>query len=142
MKLEREITLLSETQIVKQTGIDIAGLNCVACRSVNTITNKGENEWRKETGLLSIWMLGMFNPSPSVVVAIPFRPGDEKQFGIPPLRATGTMGSYDSKNNILTLLICKLPEGKTEYVNSAWQIQDNHYSGDALNSCGKPSFYC
>jgi len=27
-----------------------------------------------------------------------------------------------------------LPEGKIDYVNSAWKIQDNPYSGDALNS--------
>ena len=170
LKLEREITLLSEIQIAKETEINIKGLNCVAYRSRNTITNTGENEWGKETGVLSIWMLGMFNPSPSVVVVIPVKPGDEKELGvpvndnyfgkisaerlkvsgnniffkadgksrgkigIPPLRATGTMGSYDSENNILTLLICKLPEGKAEYVNSAWQIQDNPYSGDALNS--------
>ena len=44
------------------------------------------------------------------------------------------MGSYDSDNNILTLLICRLPEGKSDYVNSSWQIQENPYSGDALNS--------
>jgi hypothetical protein len=115
-------------------------------------------------------MLGMFNPSPSVVIVIPFNPGDEKlmgplvndnyfgrisgerlkvagnhiffradgksrgKIGLPPLRATGTMGSFDSENNILTLLICRLPEGKSEYVNSSWQIQDNPFSGDALNS--------
>ena len=56
------------------------------------------------------------------------------KIGIPPVRATGIMGSYDSENKILTLLICRLPEGKTDYVNSSWQIQDNPYSGDALNS--------
>ena len=44
------------------------------------------------------------------------------------------MGSYDIDNKILTLLICKLPEGLKEYVNSAWEIQDDPYSGDALNS--------
>jgi hypothetical protein len=115
-------------------------------------------------------MLGMFNPSPAVVVVIPIRPGDEKELGlkvnddyfgkiseerlkivgdhiffkadgksrgkigIPPLRATGIMGSFDSENNILTLLICKLPEGVKDYVNSSWQIQENPFSGDALNS--------
>jgi hypothetical protein len=56
------------------------------------------------------------------------------KIGIPPLRSTGIMGSYDSDNKILTLLICKLPEGKGEYVNSSWEIQKNPYSGDALNS--------
>ena len=170
LKIEREVTLLSAEQIVNQTGIDVEGLSCVAYRSGNTIINIGENAWRKETGLLSVWMLGMFNPSPSVVVVIPIRHGDEKdlgvpvndnyfgkipadrlkvtddhiffkadgksrgKIGIPPLRTTGIMGSYDAENNFLTLLMCKLPEGKTEYVNSAWQIQDKPYSGDALNS--------
>jgi len=27
-----------------------------------------------------------------------------------------------------------MPEGEKEYVNSAWKIQDDPYSGDALNS--------
>jgi len=44
------------------------------------------------------------------------------------------MGSYDSANNILTILVCRLPESNYDYVNSAWQIQENPYSGDALNS--------
>jgi hypothetical protein len=170
LRLEREVTLLSEYEIIKQTTIDVKGLKCVVYRSGNKIINKGEIAWSKETGLLSIWMLGMFNPSPSVVVVIPVKPGDEKllgpkvndnyfgkisdnrlkvsgnhiffradgksrgKIGIPPFRATGTMGSYDSDNKILTLLICRLPEGKSDYVNSSWQIQENPYSGDALNS--------
>ena len=169
-RLEREVSLLSEKEILKQTAIDIEGLNYVAYRSSNKIINTGDKAWEKETGLLSVWMLGMFNPSPSVVVVIPFRPGDisllgpevndnyfgkisgdrlkvtshniffradgksRGKIGLSPLRGTGIMGSYDSKNKILTLLICRLPEGKTEYVNSAWQIQDKPYSGDALNS--------
>ena len=27
-----------------------------------------------------------------------------------------------------------MPAGKNDYVNSSWQIQENPYSGDALNS--------
>jgi hypothetical protein len=168
--IEREVALLSGDQIMKESGIDLKGLHFVGYRSENKLTNKGTNEWKKDSGLLSIWMLGMFNPSAAVIVVIPFRQGDEKtlgvivndnyfgkiasdrlkvsgsnvffradgksrgKIGIPPLRITGTMGSYDFDNNILTLLICKLPEGKKEYVNSAWKIQDDPYSGDALNS--------
>jgi hypothetical protein len=170
LEINRQVTLLSGNQIMKETGIDLKGINFVAYRSENRLTNKGANEWKKESGLLSIWMLGMFIPSPAVMVVIPVRQGDEKELGvvvndnyfgkisedrlkisgsniyfradgksrgkigITPRRARGIMGSYDFENNILTLLICKLPEGKTEYVNSAWQIQDNPYSGDALNS--------
>jgi hypothetical protein len=169
-RLEREVTLLTGDAIRMQTGINPEGLNIVAYKSTNRITNRGTNEWIKETGLLSIWMLGMYNPSPSVVVVIPFNPGDTKLMGPPvndnyfgkisadrlkvtgnhiffradgksrgkiglsPMRATGVMGSYDSGNDILTLLICRLPEDKTEYVNSSWQIQDDPYSGDAFNS--------
>jgi hypothetical protein len=170
LRLERKVILLSEDAIRKLTGTDLSDLNTVAYKSSNTIINKGENEWTKKAGLLSIWMLGMFNPSPSVVVVIPYYPGDTKligppvndnyfgkisadrmkvtarhiffradgrsrgKIGLPPLRATGIMGSFDSANNILTLLICRLPESKTEYVNSSWQIQDDPFSGDALNS--------
>ena len=170
LEIDRKVTLLSEVQIMKETGIDLESINFVAYRSDNKLTNKGTEEWKKETGLLSVWMLGMFIPSPAVMVVIPVRQGDEKELGvavndnyfgkisddrlkisgsniyfradgksrgkigISPRRARGIMGSYDFENNILTLLICKLPEGKTEYVNSAWQIQDNPYSGDALNS--------
>lgn len=170
LRVEREVTLLSEKEIIRQTAIAVTRLNCVAYRSKNTIINKGDTAWKKETGLLSIWMLGMFNPSPDVVIVIPVKTGNEKvlgpivndnyfgkispdrlkvsgnniffradgknrgKIGIPPLRATGIMGSYDSENKILTLLICRLPEGKSDYVNSSWQIQENPYTGDALNS--------
>jgi hypothetical protein len=170
LKIDREVALPGEKEIMNETGVDVRGLSYVAYRSVNTLTNTGDNRWTKDTGLLSIWMLGMFIPSPSVVIVIPFKPGDENligpcvndnyfgkidserlkitgkhiffradgksrgKIGIPPLRATGTMGSYDAENNILTLLICNLPKGRTDYVNSSWQIQEKPFSGDALNA--------
>jgi hypothetical protein len=169
-RIEREVTLLSENELNKLISIDVKGLKSVAYRSGNKIINQGDVAWKKETGLLSIWMLGMFNPSSSIIITIPVKPGDEKligpkvnddyfgkitsdrlkvsgnhiffkadgksrgKIGIPPLRATGIMGSYDSDNKIMTLLICKMAEGKKDYVNSSWQIQENPFSGDALNS--------
>jgi hypothetical protein len=169
LDISRKITLLSAERLERMTGIK-PGTECVAYLSENTIRNSGTDSWKKESGLLSIWMLGMFNPSPSVVIVIPVREGDEKKagvkvndnyfgkispdrlktegniiffkadgksrgkIGIPPLRTAGVMGSYDSQNNILTLLFCKLPEGITDYVNSAWKLQDDPFSGDAFNS--------
>ena len=44
------------------------------------------------------------------------------------------MGSYDKKNGTLTILECNLPEGETAFVNSAWELQENPYGGDAFNS--------
>jgi hypothetical protein len=170
LRIERDVTILSQNEVIKQTSVDAHGLNCVAYRSDNTIVNKGDAAWKQEKGLLSVWMLGMFNPSPSVVVVIPVKEGDASligpmvndnyfgkisadrlkvvgnnvffradgksrgKLGIPPLRATGTMGSYDSENKILTLLICKMAEKPGKYVNSAWEIQKDPFSGDALNS--------
>ena len=47
----------------------------------NRITNAGKEAWKADTGLLSIWILGMYNPSPKTTVVIPFKPGDEKTLG-------------------------------------------------------------
>src|SRR4030042_180203 len=70
-RLERNVVILPVREIKEQTGIDVAGLKSVAYRSDNSIINEGDNEWKKETGLISVWMLGMFNPSPAVVVVVP-----------------------------------------------------------------------
>lgn len=56
------------------------------------------------------------------------------KIGIPPMRATRYMGSYDAKNQVLTLLEYDLPENLPDFVNSSWKLQDNPYGGDALNS--------
>jgi hypothetical protein len=56
-------------------------VNVVGFESVNKITNIGENEWKRETGLLSVWILGMFPPSRETTVVIPFKPGPESEFG-------------------------------------------------------------
>ncbi len=170
LRIDREVTLLSGDDLARRTGLNLKGTNYVAYTSLNRLTNQGEAAWKKETGLLSVWMLGMFNPSPAVIIVIPVKQGEDKalgvpvndnyfgkiaedrlriignniyfradgksrgKIGIPPLRAAGLMGSYDFDNNILTLLICGVPEGEKSYVNSAWKIQDDPYSGDVLNS--------
>ena len=56
-------------------------VNAVAYETVNTVKNNGGRAWDDNRGMLSIWILGMFNASPATTVAIPFRPGDEEQLG-------------------------------------------------------------
>jgi len=56
------------------------------------------------------------------------------KIGIPPQRAMNFSGSYDAQNEALTLLWCDLPEGRTDYVNSKWEIQKDPFSGDAINA--------
>ena len=57
------------------------GLEYVGYKTDNQITNRGKEAWEAENGLLSIWILGMYNPSPSTTVIIPVQGGEEADFG-------------------------------------------------------------
>lgn len=56
------------------------------------------------------------------------------KIGISPQRALPLVASYDSVNAVLTIATFSLPEGITDYVNSLWQIQQEPFKGDAINS--------
>lgn len=56
------------------------------------------------------------------------------KIGISPKRAKPFAGSYDAKNNVLTIAFFSLPEGNQQYVNSLWEIQTDPFSGDAVNA--------
>jgi hypothetical protein len=51
----------------------------VAFASENTLTNAGEAAWTRSGGLLSLWILGMFRPSPGTTIVVPFREGPEAE---------------------------------------------------------------
>lgn len=72
--IERKVSLLSKEEFTSlfETGIP-GGLKVVAYQTENKIVNEGSQAWTKEGGLLSVWLLGMFNPSPTTTVFIPFR---------------------------------------------------------------------
>ena len=81
LELNREVRILSAAE-VKALGVPVAsGVRMVAFASDNKITNTGAKEWAKATGLLSVWILGMFNPSPATTIVIPFKPGPEAELG-------------------------------------------------------------
>lgn len=82
LEVTREIRLVSVDEALKAHGVPPPrGLKAVAFESVNTIKNTGPAAWRKETGLLSIWILGMFNASPSATVVVPFKAGSVQKLG-------------------------------------------------------------
>jgi hypothetical protein len=167
--VSRKIILLNNNEIKNEFGVVFQeSVKSVGYKSVNQLTNTGTVEWKKETGLLSIWLLGMFNPSPEVTIVVPYKTGVESDYivkddyfgkvspdrlvvkdgfvffkgdgkqrgkiGIPPQRAVPILGSYDAANKLLTVVKCEVPEGVTDYVNSAWEIQEFPYKGDAINS--------
>ncbi len=82
LRVDREVRVLERRDAVGALGVaPPQTVKMVAFESTNRITNAGENAWRKGTGLLSIWILGMFNPSPKTTIVIPFRPGPEERLG-------------------------------------------------------------
>ncbi len=72
---------LEASRVLRIVDPAASGTEAVAYESENTITNTGDTTWTKERGLLSIWILGMFNPSPSTTVVIPFVAGPEQELG-------------------------------------------------------------
>lgn len=82
LEVLREIRLLDDKAIEKHLGLSLKGkVKAVAYESVNSIKNTGASAWNKSGGLLSIWILGMFNASPSTTVAVPFVKGDDSKLG-------------------------------------------------------------
>ncbi len=162
--VNRKVSLLSTDQIQKDLGLTLNDeLKVVGYQSDNQITNTGTTNWREETGLLSIWILGMYNPSPATSVIIPYQgtpnintsyfgkigddrlkvspgfilfKGDGKyrsKMGLPPENVTGFMGSYDHDHEILTLVKYSY-SNDAKYVNSLWEIQHAPFEGDVINS--------
>jgi hypothetical protein len=79
LDVERRVRLLSDADVAKHLGIDLpaakaGGLKWVAFETVNRITNRGSAAWTPEHGLLSIWILAMYAPSPDAHVLVPFEP--------------------------------------------------------------------
>lgn len=69
----RKVSLVKKADLATQLGVAIdSSIRCVAYETNNTICNTGTTDWTPETGLPSIWLLGMFTPTPKTVVIIPF----------------------------------------------------------------------
>jgi len=76
--INREVRILESAEAFQQLGIaPDTMLRSVAFQTVNRLENSGTSAWSKKTGLLSIWLLGMFNPSPEMTVVVPYNGGVE-----------------------------------------------------------------
>ena len=56
-------------------GADLDGLNFVAFESENRVINSGAEAWKRDKGLFSIWILGMYMPSPGSTIIAPYKSG-------------------------------------------------------------------
>ncbi|HEX9189755.1 MAG TPA: DUF6786 family protein [Vicinamibacteria bacterium] len=171
VQIDRTVRLLDREAAATQLGGPLPdGVRLVAFASENTLTNAGEAPWTRSGGLLSLWILGMFEPSAKTTVVVPFREGPEAErgpvvndayfgkvppdrlvvgkgvlffsgdgrhrskIGLSPRRTRPVLGSYDAERSVLTVVTFDLPEGATEYVNSMWEIQEDPFAGDVVNS--------
>jgi len=82
LAIERTVRVLAPEQVAARLGAPLpAGVGVVAFETSTRVTNRGKERWRRETGLPSIWILGMFPPSPGATVVIPFEPGPADERG-------------------------------------------------------------
>jgi hypothetical protein len=171
LRADRDIRIIEQDEAAYTLGTTPAKtIKMVAFESTNKMTNTGLTAWEKERGLLSIWVLGMFNPSPGITIVIPFNEGPENalgpvvndiyfgnvpsnrlvvkdnvlffsgdgqyrcKIGLSPQRAKPILGSYDAFNKVLTIIQYNKPKDAVDYVNSMWELQDEPYKGDVVNS--------
>jgi hypothetical protein len=80
--VERRVELLPPKKAVSSLGLELGQeLKVVAYESKNKLSNSGRTPWTKEAGLLSIWILGMFNASPETAIVVPIESGNEAELG-------------------------------------------------------------
>ena len=56
------------------------------------------------------------------------------KLGISALRARDVLGSWDASGEVLTVVQFTKPDQVVDYVNSMWEIQEEPYMGDVVNS--------
>ena len=78
--IERTISLLDKNALEKILNISLSpNISFVAYQSSNNLKNNGSEDWRKQNGLLSIWLLGMMIPTENTKVIIPFSAGHQSK---------------------------------------------------------------
>ena len=81
LQIDRSIEVLSSSATRESLGIDPGQLDFVGYRTTNSVKNLGGDAWTKDSGLLSIWLLGMYKPGPQTTVVIPYEKGPEAELG-------------------------------------------------------------
>ncbi|HOD81547.1 MAG: hypothetical protein BWX88_01930 [Planctomycetes bacterium ADurb.Bin126] len=93
--VKRTIAILPIKTACRHLNISLAGeVEMVAIESKNVLANVGGNDWTRQGGLLSIWILGMFKALAHGRVVVPFIPGDETKLG--PRATTNYFGALPS----------------------------------------------
>ena len=105
-----------------------ADAHIVGFESDNTLTNAGDAAWVRQTGLVSIWVLGQFKTLPRGKVVVPFIPGQEASLG--PKATTDYFGSLPPER-------CKLVEDHLLFAcDGKWRSKVGICPARARSVCG------
>lgn len=84
VQIDREVRILQDEEIWRDLQVaPLNGVRMVGYESTNRLTNAGSDSWSKETGLLSLWVLGQFQSTPQTTIILPIHAGSELDLGIP-----------------------------------------------------------
>ena len=161
--VERKVAILEKKEIENNLGVFIdKNVSYVGFETRTKMKNIGEEDWSKETGLISIWILGCMTPTDSTLAIIPtrgniaevvkyFTPLDDSRLrirdgfvfykadanylnkiGILPQNTLPFFGSYSPELKLLTIVEFSF-EGSSSYVNSQKLENEAPYRGDVIN---------
>lgn len=78
VEAKREVELLDCSDIESSLEIKVEkSVRSVGFKSINTMINNGSFDWNKQTGMLSIWVLGQFTPSEEATIILPIEANAE-----------------------------------------------------------------
>ena len=80
--VNRTVRLMADAEIATQLKVPLtAAVRAVGFESTNAVTNAGKRPWQQASGLISVWILGMFNPSPQTTIVLPVAQSNESTSG-------------------------------------------------------------
>jgi hypothetical protein len=77
LDISRQIRLMGQDEVAAEFGVSTGNISLVAYETINEIRNTGA-DWKKESGLISIWILGMFNPSDNACIVLPYKKSNDE----------------------------------------------------------------
>lgn len=82
VRVDRIVRIFSNDEILADLGLkNIENCEVVGFGSENHLKNLDTVAWNKDTGLVSIWILGMYNPGENVVIVLPYYQGGVGSLG-------------------------------------------------------------
>lgn len=82
VRVDRRIRIFDQSEILGNLGLEtLENCSVVGFASENRLKNIDTVAWDKEKGLMSIWILGMYNPGDHVVIVLPYYQGGVGSLG-------------------------------------------------------------